>query len=141
MHVVERDEALNSVGRAQTEPEPSLQAPVVANQKHPRQLESIEQGQDIRRQALIAVVAGGRLGPPESPQIGADDAVALGEARNDVTPRIPVFRPAMEENERRALLSGSSNVHAQPGGLNDLVIDSGNKWQVIQHPGEPTPAG
>jgi hypothetical protein len=122
--IVERDEALDSVGRAQTEPEPRLQAPVVSNQKHPRQLEGIEQGQQVARQALIAVVAGGRLGPPESAQIGADDAVARGEARNDVTPRIPVFRPAMEENEWWACLSGSSNVHAQPGSLDDLVIDS-----------------
>jgi hypothetical protein len=139
--IVEREEALDSVGRAQAEPEPRLQAPVVADQEHPRQLEGIEQGQHIASQALVAVVAGGRLGPPEFPQIGADDAVALGEARNDVAPRIPVFRPAMEENERRALLSRPSNVHAQTGGLDDLVIDSRNSRRVIQHDrGELRPA-
>jgi len=110
-----------------------LQAPVVADQKHPRKLKRIEQGQHVARQALILVAVGGRLRPPESPQIGADDAVALGEARNDVTPDIPVLWPAMKENERRARLSGSSNVHPQAGGLHDLVIDSRNRGQAIQH--------
>jgi hypothetical protein len=111
VHIVERDEAVDSIGLAQAEPESRLQAPVVADQKNPRKLKRIEQGEYVACQTLIVVAVGGRLRPPESPQIGADDAVALGEARNDVTPHIPVLWPAMKENERRARLSGSSNVH------------------------------
>ncbi len=127
MHIVERDEAVDSVGLAQAKPESRLQAPVVADQKHPRKLKRIEQGQHVARQALILVSVGGHLRPPESPQIGADDAVVLGEARNDVAPDIPMLWPAVKENEWRTRFSGSSNVHSQPGGLDDLVIDSRNR--------------
>jgi uncharacterized protein YjbJ (UPF0337 family) len=105
----------------------------VANQQDPRQLEGIEQGQHIACQALIVVAARWCLRPPESSEIGADDAVVLGEARKDMSPGIPVLWPAMEENERRTRLSGSSNVHAQPGGLNDLMIDSRNSRQIAKH--------
>lgn len=133
VHIVERNESLDSVGLAQAQPESRLQAPVMADQKHPRKLKRREKGQHVAGQALIVVAAKGGVSPPESPQIGTDDAVALGEVRNDVTPGIPVLWPTMEENERRARLTGSSNVHPQPGGLDDLVIDSRNKRQVIQH--------
>jgi hypothetical protein len=43
--------------------------------------------------------------------------------------------PAVEKNKRRPRFSGSCDVHAQPGRLDDLVINSGNSRKLLHHSG------
>jgi hypothetical protein len=131
--VVERNEALHSLGCAQANEEARMHAPVMADEKYAGELERVEQGQYIARQALPPVAAGGRLGPAQTPQIWAEDTVAFSEMWDDVTPGVPMLRPPVKENERWASFSGYPDVRAQPGRLDDLMIDSRNNRQVVQH--------
>src|SRR4051812_16276536 len=133
MDVVKGDEALDSIGLPQTQQEADVGAPVVPDEQHAWQLERVEQGQDVAREALLLVAAGGRLGPAKAPQVWAKDTVVLGEPWDDVTPGVPMLWPTVEKNERRARGSRSGHVHAQPGRLDNLVIHSREGRQVVQH--------
>src|SRR5205807_8207110 len=87
------------------------------------ELERVEQAADVHRQRFLAVAGGWRGAPAEAAHVGADDAVALGQRRNQATPGVPVLRPTVEHHDR---LAGPrlGDVRAQTVDLDEAVVDT-----------------
>jgi hypothetical protein len=98
---VERDQALDPVGRHQGHQERDVAAPVVAHDPDAVQVLGVQEREDVARPRRLRVVAGRRRRPAPAAQVGRDDAVALGQLRDQVPPGPPVLRPAVQEQQGR----------------------------------------
>ena len=111
-------------------------APVVAGELDPFELEGVEQRHGVGGERLGVVAAAGRLGPAEPAQIGHEQAPVRGQQGHLPTPLVPVLRPAVEEEHRRAL-AGLRKVHAQrPVGGADVdepVLDTVDVRETGRH--------
>ena len=100
---VQRDEALDALGVGECEEKPHVPAPVVAHEGHPVEVERVEQRAQVVGEPGLVVAVVGHGGPAHPAQVGHDDAMALGERRDEVAPAPAVLRPAVDEDDRRAV--------------------------------------
>jgi hypothetical protein len=121
----ERQQPGEPLRRAQRGEEAGPAAPVVADQADPRQLEHVEQAEQVAGQLLLVVAAvrGRRRAVPA--QVGHHQAVAVLQQRGDRPPAAAVLRPAVQQDERR---TGPDlrDVDAQPADVDLPVRGSGH---------------
>ena len=118
-------EAPDPLGMLEAQVVTDQHTPVVPDHVHAVDLEGVEQCHHVGQQ-LHAVVSRRRsIGPSRPPLIGDDDAVILGERRDDSAPLPPVLREAVQQKHRIALPC-LGDVHPQTTWkLDEAVLDSG----------------
>ena len=133
----DRGEVGDALGGVEAEEEAGEAAPVVAGEADPLEPEPVEERDDVGRELGLQVAAARRIGPAEAAQVGAEDPVARAERADQPPPRVPVLRPAVEEDERLGIdRSGRGDVHAEPADVVEVVLD-GDAGDLGQWPHDP----
>ena len=119
---VESEVTVEALGGAEAEQESDPATPVVADEPDPVEPQGIEDGEHVVGEVLLEVAVAWSVGPTEAAQVEGDDAVALGERRDQVTPLIPMLRPTMQE--QHGIVAGGvgfGDVEAQAVGVDPVV--------------------
>jgi hypothetical protein len=114
---------LDAVGVAQAELVADEGSPVVREQVNAVELECVQQRNDVGQKLLPRVSPPRSVGPARTAQVRPDHAVVLGQPRDDLAPLPPVLGEAVEQQDRFTV-AGLGQVHAQPGEINEAVLDS-----------------
>src|SRR5947209_4762518 len=78
--------------------------PVMTNPGHPLDAQLIENGKQVRGQLLLLIAGFRRFGPAVAAEIRRDHSETLGQAWDYSTPRPPVLRPAVHQQDRWGVL-------------------------------------
>ena len=97
-------------------------ADIMANHAHAWQAQCIEQGQKVGRMVGRAPIALWLIALAKAPQIGCDELEAVGEALHHRLPAQPEFRPAMQQQQGRAL-AAAGDMEARAARLNVQMLD------------------
>jgi hypothetical protein len=132
---VERHQTLDARRVLEGNEKGGVGAPVVADDAHLAESLRVEQRQDIGRQGALGVVAAGCVRPSEPAQVRDQHAVGLCQGRDQMAPRPPVLRPAMEHDQRRPG-AGLGHVEAHAVHLDIAMGDTRDRRHVCEpHPG------
>ena len=101
-------------------------ADIVANETGPLDAERLHDGVDVGRQHVRSrpVVAAGQgiAALAEAAEIGRDQPVAVGQPLEHRLPGRPELRPAVQQQERRAL-AALGDMGPEAAGLDEAVLD------------------
>ena len=78
------------------------------------------------------VAPGGRVAPAETAQVRADHPAFVGQRRNHLAPGPPVLRPAVEQEDRRAL-PRFGDVQSRAGDLDVAMSHTVELWRRSVH--------
>ncbi len=131
---VEREEGVEALGRAQAGEEADEAADVVPDQAGALQPQGVEQGDDVGCHRLLPIAARRGVGAAEAAQVGADQAEAPREQRDQAPPLPPALRPAVQEEERPAR-SRLGDVEAQIADVEEAMLDTVQVGERPAHSG------
>jgi hypothetical protein len=124
MEDVERQVALEALGRLQAEQEADPAAPVVADELHALDSQCVEDGERVVGEVLLLVAGARRVRPAEASLVEGQHAMAVREGRQQVSPLVPVLRPAVQAEDD--ILAGAhfGDVEVEPAGAHPAVGDA-----------------
>jgi hypothetical protein len=114
------------------------EAGVVTDQREPLVAEGVHQRRQVTGLGGGVVPARGLVGQPDAPLVDGDDLEVLGQRRHQETPRVPVLRPAVHEQQRRSA-AADDGVQAHLAGIDVAAGEGvGETGRKLRCPGNGT---